>query len=293
MNSIAEQTLEAKRKKNIEKLSSVRNLPALPSLVFEVSRLIEDRNTSAAKLGRLISKDQAMVTKILTVANSPLYGIPRRVSTIDFAIVILGFNHIKNIVVALSMVDAFQNINAKGFKQKEYWIHSMLTATASKKIADDLGYMMSGEAFTAGLLHDLGIPVLFKYFNVEFKQILELTKNEDISFPEAEERVLGLTHADIGKFLMDRWNLPEELSYVIEKHHNPSEAEHYRELTSIVHLADFMTERLEIGNFDWDGSSGLDEGVIQILKLGDRNYLESFITNYKELFENQLESIKI
>ena len=131
---------EQNKKKVNRVLSSVYNLPSVPTLIFDVTKIIEDPKSSAAQLGQLISKDQGLVTKILSVANSPLYGIPRRVSTIEFAIVILGFNHIKNIVIALSMMEAFKNIGDTKFDQKSYWEHSLLTATAAKRIADDLGF---------------------------------------------------------------------------------------------------------------------------------------------------------
>ena len=144
-------------------------------------------------MGKVISKDQGLVTKILVVANSPLYGIPRRVSTIDFAIVILGFNHIKNIVISLSMMEAFKSIQGAKFNQKKFWQHSILAALTAKRIADDLGYYFSGEAFTAGLLHDLGIPIIYKFFNKEFLDITEKQKNSGKSFLDVEKDVLGVT----------------------------------------------------------------------------------------------------
>lgn len=279
--------------KRVERiLSSVYNVPTVPQIILEVSTLIEDPKTSASILGRMISNDQGLVTKILTIANSPLHGIPRRVATIDFAIVVLGFNQVKNIVVALSMMETLKVSDNKKFDQTKYWVHSILTAAAAKRIADDLGYQTSGEVFTAGLLHDLGIPIIFKYFNKEYKEIKEAVNN-NITYLEAEEKYLGITHQDVGRFLVDKWNLPVSIADVISFHHNPSLAENNREIIALVHLADFMTKKLNIGDFSWDNGSELDKEVIEILRLGDEEYLENFIYSYKELFENQLEAIKI
>ena len=97
---------------------NIRNLPSIPVVMTEASNLLENPRTSAAELGKLISKDQGLTAKILSVANSPLYGLPRRVSTIEFAIVILGFDHIKNIVIALSMIEAFKNESGKNWNRK-------------------------------------------------------------------------------------------------------------------------------------------------------------------------------
>lgn len=280
--------------KRVERiLSSVYNVPTVPQIILEVSNLIEDPKTSASILGKIISNDQGLVTKILTIANSPLHGIPRRVATIDFAIVVLGFNQVKNIVVALSMMETLKVVGNRKFDQKKYWTHSILTAAAAKRIADDLGYQTSGEVFTAGLLHDLGIPIIYKYFNKEYKEITNAVSSKDITYLEAEEQFLGLTHQDIGRYLVDRWNLPVSIADVISYHHKPSLAENNRELTALVHLADNMTKQLMIGDFSWDATTTLDPEVIEILRLGDDEYLENFIYSYKELFEDQMEAINI
>ena len=274
-------------------LSTVNNIPPVPYIINEVSNLIGDPKTSASILGKIISKDQGLVTKILTVANSPLYGIPRRVSTIDFAIVVLGFEQIKNIVIALSMMETLKTMGDRKFPQKKYWMHSIITAVAAQRIADDLGYQTSGEAFTSGLLHDLGILVTYKVFNKEYKQIIDLVKNEGVPYLEAEEKYLGITHQEVGGFLIDKWNLPFAITEVIYNHHNPSLARENTELASLIHLADYMTKKLMVGNFSWDSSIDLDLNIIDILRLGDEEYLENFIFSYKDLFEGQLNSIRI
>lgn len=274
-------------------LSSVYNVPTMPQIILEVSKLIDNPKTSASILGRIISNDQGLVTKILTIANSPLHGIPRRVSTIDFAIVVLGFNQVKNIVIALSMMETLKVLGNKRFDQKKYWLHSILTAAAAKKIADDLGYQTSGEVFTAGLLHDLGIPIIYKYFNKEYKEIVTSVNKTDITYLEAEEKFLGITHQEIGRYLVDRWNLPVSIADVISFHHKPSLAENNKELIALVHLADYMTKKLLIGEFNWDENNSLDPEVIEILRLGDEEYLENFIYSYKDSFKDQLEAINI
>lgn len=274
-------------------LSKVYNVPTVPQIILEVSNLIDNPKTSASILGRMISNDQGLVTKILSIANSPLHGIPRRVATIDFAIVVLGFNQVKNIVMALSMMETFKVVGNRKFDQNKYWTHSILTAAAAKRIADDLGYQTSGEVFTAGLLHDLGIPIIYKFFNKEYKEIINEVSETDISYLEAEEKYLGITHQEIGRYLIDRWNLPVSIADVISYHHNPSLAKTNRELTALIHLADNMTRQLMIGDFSWDESTKLDPEIINILRLGDEEYLENFIYSYKELFEDQLEAINI
>lgn len=295
MHNIAEnpEDLKDTREHYKDLLLGIRNLPSMPVVMLELTKLLENPKTSASDLGKLISKDQGLVTKILAVANSPLYGLPRRVATVEFAIVILGFDHIKNIVIALSMLEAFKGTDEKGWNRKSYWEHSFLTAAASKRIADDLNYRKSGEAFTAGLLHDLGISVLQRFLNKEFKKIYHIVETQQMRFINAEKAVMGLTHQEIGQFLIEKWNLPPVLGDVLLHHHNPSLAENNQVLCAIVHLADFLTQRFMIGDVDWDLNVELDQGVIQILNLNDELYLENMIQSYEPLYKNQFELITL
>ncbi len=279
------------KKTYIRLLSSIRNLPSIPMVMFEVSKLLNNPNTSASELGKMIGKDQGLVAKILTVANSPLYGLPRRVSTIEFAIVILGFEHIKNIVIALSMVEAFKKDGLKNWDSKTYWNHSILTASIAKKIADDLYFPKSGEAFTAGLLHDLGISIIQRYFNKEFNLINELVDSQQMRYLKAEEQILGLTHQEIGKFLISRWNLPASLGDVICNHHHPSQSEENQIMASIIHLADYMTQYLNAGGFYWDENVELDNNIVQILNFGNEANLIKYIDSYSDLLKNQIETL--
>jgi HD-like signal output (HDOD) protein len=280
-----------RRDYNKNLLLGIRNLPSVPVVMIELTKLLDNPRTSAGDLGKLISKDQGLVTKILAVANSPLYGLPRRVSTIEFAIVILGFDHIKNIVIALSMMEAFKGSDEKGWNRQRYWNHSLLIAMASKRIADDLGYRKSGEVFTAGLLHDLGISVVQRFFNKDFKKINEMVETQQMSYMNSEKLVLGLTHEEIGQFLIEKWNLPAVLGDAVLFHHHPSLAEVNKPLAAIVHLADYLTQRFMIGNVDWDENIGLDLHIIEILKLGDETYLENLINSYEQLYKDQIDSL--
>lgn len=168
-----------------------------------------------------------------------------------------------------------------------------MVASAAKRIADDLGIRKSGEAFTAGLLHDLGISVVQKYFSDDFQKINNLVEDQQMRFVNAEEKILGISHQEIGKYLIEKWNLPAGLGEAILYHHQPSLAEEERKLCAVVHLADYMTQRFQIGSFNWDESIPLDLGVIDILQLGDENYLENLIESYHELFKVNLESLNL
>lgn len=285
-----EQQIQELRQKSELALSNVYNLPAMSATMLEVSKLLDDPSTNTAVLSKIIGRDQGLSTKILSIANSPLYGLTRKVSTIDFAILIIGYQDIKNIVVALTMVDSFRNKSDKYLDQNSFWMHSMLAGTASKRVAEDLGFRIGSEAFVAGLLHDLGLPVMHKFFKTEFEALVDDFNNNETPILEAEVKHLGLDHQEIGNFLATKWSLPEHLSTSILYHHKPSSAPEPDVLTSIVHLVDYMTQKLEVGGYYLDQGLELDETILETLSIGSQEDLETLIESYRELFTNELNS---
>ncbi|MFH1194303.1 MAG: HDOD domain-containing protein [bacterium] len=285
--------LQERRKKSEMVLANIYNLPAMAGVMMEVSRLLDDPSTNTGSLSKMIGRDQGLATKILAIANSPLYGLPRKVSTIDFAILIIGFQDIKNIVIALSMIESFKNKTDKNLDQKEFWQHSVMTGNASKRVAQDLGYRFGSEAFVAGLLHDLGIPVIHKYFHTSFGSIVNSVKTNGLTFNDAELEHLGLTHMDIGRFLAEKWNLPDNLCEAIQLHHVPSRTQLDEVLAAVVHLVDYMTVKFQLGNFYWDDNYILDESIFKTLKFSGQGEMEKFIEPYKNLFIEELNTIRI
>ena len=271
-------------------IQNIRNLPSIPVVIFEVSRLLEDPMTNASDLAALISKDQGMVTKILTIANSPFYGLTKKVSTIEFAIVILGFENIKNIIIALSMIGAFKG-KGKNWNRKKYWNHCLAAASIAKRLAEDLGYPKSGEAFTAGLLHDLGIAITQLHLNNEYNKIYKLVSSGKATYLEAEIEVLNTTHQEIGNLLVEKWNLPKLISDSILYHHNPGQAEENKSLVSIIHFADYLTLELDFGKFEFDKDIKLDLSIIDVFGWASDVYIQEFIESYKEIFKDNLEPI--
>ena len=280
-----EQLLQERRKKSEIALSNVYNLPAMSTTMLQVSKLLDDPSTNTSALSKLIGQDQGLSTKILSIANSPLYGLARKVSTIDFAILIIGYQDIKNIVVALTMVDSFKNKSDMYYDQKLFWKHSMLSGAASKRVAEDLGFRIGSEAFVCGLLHDLGIPVIHKFFKYEFEKIIQEFNESEQSILEIEKNNLGLDHQEIGNFLAAKWHLPEHIANTIAYHHNPSKSTEKDVLTSIVHLVDYMTNKLEIGNYFMDKRMELDLSALEVLGVPTGDDFDNFVENYRELFE--------
>jgi HD-like signal output (HDOD) protein len=285
-------TIQQRREKTELVLANIYNLPPIPKAMTEAMELLDNSSASISTLTSVISRDQGLVTKILTIANSPLYGLQRKVTSIDFAVMVLGFTELKNIISVLSMAESFKNKTDKYLDQKEFWLHSYLTGSAAKRLSEDLDFPNSGEAFVAGFLHDMGITVIHKYFHSHFIEIHKLVSESNVSFLEAEYEVLGMNHQEIGNFLAEKWNFPEILCDVILNHHSPKSSSLNKVLSSIIHLADYMTQKLQIGNSYWDEKLELNLDDAEFLRFRDPEELDRFIKSYEELFAYQAKAVR-
>ena len=246
----------------------ILGLPPLPTLVAKLIEMIDNPKTNARSLAKIISTDQALTARILKLANSSFYGFPRRISTINLALVVLGFETLKNLCVSVSMREWFSDSDPESsFDMSRFWQHSISCGVAAKMIAQKSGYMISGEVFVSGLLHDIGKLVLKQYIKPEFRQVMEIVKNEGILFVEAEEKVLGTNHSVIGSWLADRWNLPGNLVDAIAHHHDPAKSEKNYLHSAIVHFANYLTRVAKIGYSGDDGIPKFDPKVADNLNL--------------------------
>lgn len=244
-----------------KKLESIRDLPTIPIVISEVLSAIDNPNMSAYKLAQIIEKDQGLTARVLRVANSPFYGFSKRISTIDLAIVIMGFNALKEIVLSLVIKRFFTKISAHIFDIKAFWHYGLFCASSSRLLARRLGYKIAGEAFVAGLMHDLGVLIIAEYFPEDFKKIKELTESGKLSRIEAEKVVLGSTHSDIGEWISEKWNLPSQICRSIKLHHinytklnsinskNVNFDEIEEPLTAIVSLSEWFSSLLGFKNW--------------------------------------------
>ncbi|MGC8594342.1 MAG: HDOD domain-containing protein [Candidatus Kryptoniota bacterium] len=220
-----------------EKLSAIRELPTFPTIALEVMRLASDSDSSAAELARIVSKDQALSAKVLRVANSPFYGFTRKITTVEWAIVALGFETLRETVLSLTLIDLFKGEPVKGFDPRKFWKHALDTALIAKSIGRESGLRVPGEGYAAGLLHDIGTLVLYRFFRPEFQEIYKIIEEGKEQPLFAEETVLGANHADVGAWIAERWNFPPQLVEAIKFHHHPVQAKINTELTSVVHVA--------------------------------------------------------
>ncbi len=271
-----------------EKVQAIVQLPALPSVAMKVVEMVDNPRTSTSTLGKIISMDQALTAKVLKIANSPFYGFPKKISTIDFAIIVLGYDALKEIVISTSLISSLEEKSNGYFDSKTFWDHAIVSGILARRLARDLGYRISGEVFVGGLLHDMGVSVLNRYFKNEYQRIVGIVRETDLTFLEAEESVLGVTHAEVGGWLAERWNLPDHLVEAVSFHHAPAKAVRNPELVSLVHCGDVFACRISGTAVEFDKGVDFDHDALTRLQLSDSGRVAEYITAYTSLIQSDL-----
>ena len=204
----------------MHQLNKIKDIPTLPTIVFELNKHLENPETSIAKVSETIEKDQAMALKILKLVNSAFYGFKSRVSNIKNAVVLLGFNAVRNAIVSVSIINALpKSLLFQDFEMNEFWKHSLAVAVTSKNIAQKSGSESPDNCFVGGLLHDVGKVIMAQYFKEQFVNVWAHMQKECVSFYQAELSKLPVDHAKIGAYLAERWALPQGLIDALRWHH--------------------------------------------------------------------------
>jgi len=229
-------------------LKRIQTLPPLPTSAIRVIALTKNPTTSARELVNVIAQDPALTAGMLRQANSAYYGYARRISSLQEAIVLLGFQATQGLAMA-SAVAPLLKIQLVGYEieQDGLWKHSMVTAMAAKTLCKRLNLPYGDIAFTAGLLHDIGKLVIAIYVQEVGAYLIEKVAVAKLSYVELEEKIIGYNHATVGGFLAKGWNLPEDLVAAISYHHAPSNAKIYEELASVIHVANGLASLLGVG----------------------------------------------
>jgi len=223
----------------LKKLDSIPDIPTLPDIVIEVNEMLQDYDTSIKKLSKIIEKDQAVVTKILRLVNSTFYGFRSRIRNIPHAVIVLGFNTIRNAVVSVSIIKTFSGEKAFGrLEITDFWKHSIGVAVTSRYLSEQTRLDSPDDSFVVGLLHDIGKIVLAQYFTGLFCEVWKLVKEERLSFFEAEQKLIPVNHARVGGHLAKKWQFPVSLIDTITYHHAIRKSVANLNQLIIVHTAD-------------------------------------------------------
>jgi HD-like signal output (HDOD) protein len=221
-------------------LKTAKDLPPMPQTTLKAHEIIKNPNASFEDLASVLEMDQAIATHVLRIANSPYYGMSGTVSSIKHASTILGLKVLEELIVTAWSTKALASrMPGYGLATGDLWQHSLGVAFGSKIIAARKNLGMANDAFSAGLIHDVGKLVLDPYILERRDAFTAFLADGKESFLGAEKEILGFDHGEIAAELCTNWNVPQTLATAIRCHHNPA-ASDGSQLAYIVHMADVI-----------------------------------------------------
>jgi putative nucleotidyltransferase with HDIG domain len=270
--------------------SRVNELPTLPVVVPKILQMMEDNKSDVKKITEVISYDPALTSKILKVANSSYYGFPRKISELDRAVTLLGFNMVKSLALSLGVVNTLSEKRSKKFfSETGLWFHSVAVATLMREIGKTILKTKTKDyLFVAGLLHDLGKLVFDIFFTDLFeKAILDVENSGTYSLAKSEMKVIGIDHGMAGGLLLARWNFPDEITLPVKLHHQPDIASVDEKIDmtdfAVLRIADALCQEFFYDSLDDVPDPLIRDEDMEILGIGDDEirYLESYLHENK------------
>jgi HD-like signal output (HDOD) protein len=263
-------------------VSRMRSLPSLPSLYLELTEALQSENTSLQQIEEIIERDVGMAAKILQLANSAFIAARGRVSSLREALQLIGAETVRSLTLSIHVFSQSSREPATAANFSALWVHSVAVAALAQRIAmeETKKKTVADEAFTTGLIHDVGKIVLLSELSTEYRSVIQETDGSAQSFHEMEMKHLSCTHGQVGAYLMSVWGLPLTIVQSVEYHDRPSEngGQGFAPLTA-VHCADVIVSSSDTAPVNRDVELDVDYG--HRLGLADK------IVQWSEIYEER------
>lgn len=281
-----------------EIIGKLDDLPTLPAIVYELSRVINDPMSSTAEVEKIMANDISLTTKVLRLANSAYYAIPGGVSSLQRAIAYIGYDTINQLTLSASVINALDAKNHSTFDVRDFWKHSLGVAMASEVIAREVKYKTPSDLFTCGLLHDMGKVAILIVAQPQFEETVLYAHEQQLSLIEAEEALGAAKHTHVGFELAVKWRLPTQIQNAIANHHQKDPAmrgglsQEANLIADIVYLSNLLIHALQFGNSGHKKVLGLPRDVLERLSIS-QDSLKDLITKVKEKIQSADSFLKI
>jgi len=224
-------------------------MATLPIIFTRINEAVDNPESSFSEISQIISGDSASSARLLKIVNSAYYGFSNKVETITHAITIIGTAQLRDLVLATAVIERFQGVPSKTIDMKSFWLHSISCGLAARILATYRHDRNPERFYVLGVLHDIGRLLMFLNIPDQMRKVIEMAEQEKISLYEAEKQIIGFSHAEMGGFLMEAWNLPGTFQTAINFSHDPSSTTpEYVTETSILHVADLISHCMEHGS---------------------------------------------
>jgi HD-like signal output (HDOD) protein len=268
----------------------IHTVPSLPEVVTQVVKLVNDPNARSDQINQIMSKDAAMAAKMLRMVNSVYYGLKEPVNSLDQAIAILGFKTVRSIALSISVINLFQQQSAN-FNMKAFWAHSAVSAGLCRLIAAKSKVCDPEFAFTMGLLKDIGKVILVENAAEETRGIIAVAREFRMGFTRACREVLDTDDAEVGAWLIERWELEARLVEAV-RHQNSLAKTSEPKLVSVCQLCEYLCALKKIRTSGSCDEPALDPGVWAHLGL-DKTALVEVLSVINDEVENARQLMQI
>jgi HD-like signal output (HDOD) protein len=269
-------------------LEEIDHLRPVADVAGKVMALLDDPDCGAADLSAIICNEPALTADVLKLANSSYVGLPGKIEDARQAVIYLGMDQVVDLILLATCAKCFRGSHdGYGLDSGKLWESAVSAAIVAGDLADLKGIKSNSLAFTGALLRDIGKVVLDQHVRTEIESILTLVKRLDISFKEAERRVLGFDHAQIGAMLAEKWHFPPSLQCILRCYHTPIQAKECLPEASVVYLADVIVRKMGIGTGIDDDYFKEDEGTARSLELSESQIQDVIIG-----FESKMDRVR-
>jgi putative nucleotidyltransferase with HDIG domain len=270
-----------------EFIQEASEVPVMPPIAAEIMRKAEDPDSDLTSIAQLISSDASLAIRVLRIANSSFYSMPRKIETLQQSIILLGYSTLRSVVIAASMKDVFARF---GLAERLLWEHAVAAAVATNMLAREVGGLASDELFIGGLVHDVGKLVMHSQDEPRYQEVMREVYADNSPPIEVEQRIFGFDHAEVGELILNKWSLPVRLATAVGAHHDPEsgdDSDGARTLASVLQVADRICLREGYGRRKPDTElQPLECFGAELLGIVDMD-LDSFAAPFREAYESE------
>ncbi len=221
---------------------------SLPLFYERLTEIINHPRCSITDIEKVITEDQGLTARLLKLANSPMFGYFSKIDTIGKAVTIIGTEQVRDLAMAMSVMEMFTDIPEELVNMKSFWRHSIACGIVARALATYRRECSVERYFAAGILHDVGLLVMCAAVPEIIREILVASRKNDSLYIDSEHEILGFTHAEVGRELFSKWKIPVSIVEPVSCHHTPAKAEQFPHGAAIIHLANIICQALELGS---------------------------------------------
>lgn len=242
---------------------------AMPLIYMQIQKAIDDPDSTFKDIGKIISGDAALTSRLLKIVNSSFYGFSGRIETIAHALNIVGTVQLSDLVLAMTAIRQFPGVSKDLISMDSFWRHSIAVGLFSRELAENTDEPEADRFYVAGMLHDIGSLVIFKKMPTRSADILAQCADKDLPLHEVERQSIGFDHAAVGEALLKAWKLPPRLVEAVACHHTSSRAKDFPLEAAILHVADILAYEMKLGSSGVVAPPAMERDAWELIGLPD------------------------